>query len=99
MKPKKLPKTAERGIGVMLEQMDSKLDLVLEGQDALSARIDALETRLADLQEEMNYKFEAVFEELYLIRNELKEKVGREEFIVLEKRIIALEKRVSASRK
>lgn len=83
--------------GVLMEDLDSKLDLILEGQSALSARIDALEAKFGDLREEMNYKFDAVFEELHNIRNELKSKVSRDEFIVLEKRVMMLEKK-SASR-
>ena len=81
-----------RRFGVVLENIDSKLDLVVEGQQALDKKIDKVDEKVGGLKEEMNYKFEIVFDELRLIRNELKEKVGRDEFIVLEKRVSALEK-------
>jgi len=81
-----------RRFGVVLENIDSKLDLVVEGQQALDKKIDKVDEKVGGLKEEMNYKFEIVFDELHLIRNELKEKVGRDEFIVLEKRVSALER-------
>lgn len=84
--------TSERRFGVVLENIDSKLDLVVEGQQALDGKIDKVDKKVDDLRGEMNYKFEIVFDELRLIRNELKEKVGRDEFLVLEKRVAALEK-------
>jgi len=81
---------------VVLEGVDSKLDLVVEGLKILDHKIDKvedkLETKLEDFRKEVDYKFEIVFDELHLIRNELKEKVGRDEFILLEKRVMALEK-------
>lgn len=83
---------SERRFGVILENIDSKLDLVVEGQETLDKKIDKADKKVDDLHEEMNYKFEVVFDELHLIRNELKEKVGRDEFILLEKRVMALEK-------
>lgn len=83
---------SERHFGVILEDIDSKLDLVVEGQGTLDKKIDKVDKKVDDLHEEMNYKFGVVFDELHLIRNELKEKVGRDEFILLEKRVAALEK-------
>lgn len=83
-----------RQVGVLLESMNKKLDLLVDGQAALSVRIDRLEVKFDELQKEMNYKFETVFEELHLIREALKEKVSRQEFGLLEKRVVALEKRL-----
>ncbi len=91
---------------VVLEDIDSKLDLVVEGHRGLDKKIDIVDKKVDDLHKEMDYKFEIVFEkfdevdaqfnnvkdELYIIRNELKEKVGRDEFALLEKRVMALEK-------
>lgn len=94
MKPKKNIKQ-ERGTGVLLEQIDSKLDLVVEGQGGLNIRIDGVDKRIDEFQKDVDYKFETVFDELRLIHNELKEKVGRDEFVVLEKRLAHLEKQVS----
>ena len=86
------------GIGVVLEHIDSKLDLVVEGQHALKAQIEHVDGEVEGLREEMNYKFETVFDELHIIRNDLKEKVGRDEFVVLEKRLTQLERKIARSR-
>ncbi len=94
-------KLSERKSGVALEDLDSKLDLLLEGQSGLARRMDLLEVkvenlilRLDNLEKEMNYKFEKVFEELHLIRNNLKEKVSRDEFVALEKKVLMLERKL-----
>jgi len=130
----------DRQFGMILESIDSKLDLVVEGHETLDVKIDKVDAKVEDLRTEMNYKFEVVFEkfdevdkrfedvdkrfdevdkrfedvdkrfnevdkrfdevtdELRIIRNELKEKVGRDEFLALEKRVIILEKRLSRSK-
>ena len=89
---KKQVSISERRTGVVLEDINSKLDLVVEGVVVLDKKIEKVDGKVDDLREEMNYKFDVVFDELHLIRNDLKEKVGRDEFIILEKRVAALEK-------
>ncbi len=91
-----------RRFGVVLENIDSKLDLVVEGHKALDKKIDSNHHEFKEFKKEVNYKFDVVFErfddvtdELRLIRNELKEKVGRDEFLNLEKRVIKMEKSLS----
>jgi septation ring formation regulator EzrA len=130
---KELPQT-ERHFGVVLEDIDSKLDLVVEGHQVLDKKIEDFRGEVNEKFKEVDYKFEIVFEkfdevdkkfdevdkrfdevdkrfdevdkrfdevdkrfdevagELRVIRHELKEKVGRDEFILLEKRVAALEK-------
>jgi len=88
----------ERHIGVVLEHIDSKLDLVVEGQQALDQKIDKNHGEFREFRDEVNYKFGIVFDELHLIRNELKEKVSRDEFLMLEKRVIRLEKTAHSKR-
>jgi septation ring formation regulator EzrA len=137
---KELPQT-ERHFGVILEDIDSKLDLVVEGHQVLDKKIEDFRGEVNEKFKEVDYKFEVVFEkfdevdkkfdevdkkfdevdkrfdevdkrfdevdkrfdevdkrfdevagELRVIRHELKEKVGRDEFILLEKRVAALEK-------
>lgn len=83
---------SERHFGVILEDIDSKLDLVVEGHQGLDKEIGDFRKEVGERFDEVDYKFETVFDELRLIRNELKEKVGRDEFAFLEKRVIALEK-------
>ena len=96
----------ERHFGVVLEDIDSKLDLVVEGVGTLDGKIDRHYGEFQEFRKEVDYKFNVVFEkfdevdqrfdevtdELHVIRNELKEKVGRDEFVLLEKRVMALEK-------
>ena len=96
---------SERHFGVLLENMDSKFDLMLEGQQALDKKIDKNHQELREFRGEVDYKFGIVFEklesiddELKIIRNELKEKVGRDEFLTLEKRVIFLEKKMHSRR-
>jgi len=83
---------SERHFGVVLEDIDSKLDLVVEGHQGLDKKIEDFRGEVSERFNEVDYKFEIVFDELRLIRNELKEKVGRDEFALLEKRVMALEK-------
>lgn len=82
----------ERYLGVTLEHIDSKLDLVLDGHKALDKKIDDFKEEVGEKFKEVDYKFEVVLDELHVIRNELKEKVGRDEFVLLEKRVATLEK-------
>lgn len=89
---KKQLSPSERHFGVVLENIDSKLDLVVEGHQGLDKKIEDFRKEVGERFDEVDYKFEIVFDELHLIRNELKEKVGRDEFILLEKRVMALEK-------
>ncbi len=88
--------TSAHTAGVLLEHIDSKLDLLIEGNATLDKKINDVHTglhqELTELKKETNYKFDIVIEELHIIRNELKEKVGRDEFILLEKRVARLEK-------
>jgi hypothetical protein len=106
----------QQGLGVLLEQMDSKLDLVVESHESLDRKIDALEKNINQKFFEVDQKFgivnerldtvderfdavderfTTVLEELHLIRNDLKEKVSREEFIILEKRVLTIEKKLT----
>lgn len=78
--------------GALLENMDSKIDVLVDGHQVLDKKIEDLRDDMNKRFNEVDYKFEIVFGELRLIRNDLKEKVGRDEFIFLEKRVVMLEK-------
>ena len=96
---KKQLSSSERHSGVVLEDIDSKLDLVIEGHQGLNKKIEDFKSEVNERFNEVDYKFEIVFEkfdkidaqfsdvkdELHIIRNELKEKIGRDEFVLLEK--------------
>ena len=103
---KKQLSSSERHFGVILEDIDSKLDLVVEGLETVDKKIEDFRKEVDERFNKVDYKFKIVFEkfdkidiqfsdvkdELHIIRNELKEKVGRDEFVLLEKRVMALEK-------
>ena len=83
---------AEQKFGVILEDINSKFDLVLEGNQVLDKKIDDFRLDVDKRFNEVDYKFGVVFDELRIIRNKLKEKVGRDEFVLLEKRMAMVEK-------
>ena len=60
---------SERHFEVILEDIDSKLDLVLEGHKALDKEIGDFRKEVGEKFNEVDYKFELVFDELHLIRN------------------------------
>ena len=79
---------------VLMEDLDAKLDLVLEGYSALDKKIDLHHEELVGFREETNFKFGIVFEkfrgienELGEIRDELKNKLDREEFELFQRSI------------
>lgn len=70
---------SSRQFGVILEDIDGKLDSVLEGQQGLTARTDKIEAGLDELggkfdafQEETRGNFRSVFDYLLRIDDELK---------------------------
>ena len=96
-KKKKSKNDPTRRFGGLLENIDSKLDAVFERQKGLENQISGAENSMASNRQEIDYKFEVVLDELHLIRNDLKEKIGRDEFTVLEKRVAHLEKKIARS--
>ncbi len=60
--------------------------------EIIDKKVDRHYGEFQEFKKEVDYKFDAVFDELHLIRNELREKVSRDEFIVLEKGVAVLEK-------
>lgn len=102
MKRKKQKTFTDSQVGTLLEHVDGKIDLVVEGHKALDKKIDDFRSDVDERFHGVDYKFDVVFEkldsvesELHVIRNELKEKISRDEFQLLEKRVATLEKRAS----
>lgn len=58
-------------LGVILEDMDSKLDILVEGQGGLQRQIEHVDGKLEEFRKEANYKFEIVFEEFTDVRKDL----------------------------
>lgn len=63
---------ADQHTGVILEHIDSKVDLLVEGNHVLDKKIDTLHGEMNERFKEVDYKFGVVFDELHLIRSELK---------------------------
>ena len=59
---KKQFSVSERQFGVVLENIYSKLDLVVEGHKRLDKKIDGVDKKVDVLKTEMDYKFGVVFE-------------------------------------
>ncbi len=55
----------ERHFGVVLENIDSKLDLLVEGHQALDKKIDKNHGEFQEFRREVNYKFDVVFEKFH----------------------------------
>ena len=92
---------------VVLEDINSKFDLVLEGQQETTKRVDRLEIKVEEgfkkvdgkvdkLEGEMKAGFKLTFDHLNQIEQELhgevKSKVSLKEFGALEKRVEKLER-------
>lgn len=101
----------ERRFGVVLEHIDSKLGLVVEGHKNLDKKIDRVEKDLGEFRQETHHKFKVVEEmlvkntedieiikgDLDLIKNLIKRKVDAEEFEALERRVLLLERKAGRS--
>ncbi|MBI5306389.1 hypothetical protein HZB04_02305 [Candidatus Wolfebacteria bacterium] len=68
LKKKKINKkdltVEERHFGVILEDIDSKLDLVVKGHQSLDKKIDKNHLEFQEFRNEVNYKFKVVTETL-----------------------------------
>ncbi|MDP3697391.1 MAG: hypothetical protein Q8R55_05230 [Candidatus Taylorbacteria bacterium] len=97
MKVKKLKKDKIIEVGVLLEDFNSKFDLVAEQ----TAQIPEIKNKVDDLTEDMKTVKEDVFmmkkdmvivkTDLEFIKHALKKKVDVDEFAVLERRVSMLE--------
>ena len=93
MKIKKLKNNKTIEIGVLLEDFNSKFDLVAEQ----TAQIPDIKNRIEDLAEDMKTVKEDVIivkTDLEFIKGALKKKVDVDEFSALERRVIVLESRL-----
>jgi predicted nucleic acid-binding Zn-ribbon protein len=76
-----------RHFDVVAEDLKSEIQTVAEGVTANTERIDALSEQVAANTETL----EVIKFDIEIIKNDLKQKVGRDEFIVLERRVGILE--------
>lgn len=90
---KKLPHnkkflSTQHQLGVVLEDINSKFDQVLDGHAALDKKISGFYKEFVDFRNEANWKFEQILEELREI------KVGR--IVSLEERMKRIEQWISS---
>lgn len=78
-----------RRLGVVIEDVESKVDLVAEQHGEIIKKLDAHTEMIGNLAVDM----QVVKSDIELIKSGLRKKVDVEEFEVLEKRVAALEKR------
>ena len=88
-------------IGSLKEDFDSRVETVGEGWQAVQEKVDAtfdmvgeINVKVTELRleiEKIKKDIEIVKSDISFIKNGLKQKVDREEFVVLEKRLILLE--------
>ena len=92
---------------VLLEDLHSKFDVFGEGLIGVKDEFTGVKDELSEVRKKGDATFEEVGhlrvdmefvkDELRLIRNELKEKVDRDEFKTLETRVAYIEKRLRAA--
>lgn len=78
----------QRYLGVLGEQFSSQVKLVAESLTGVQQQLTGVREMVAKNTEDL----ELIKMELRVIRNDLKEKVGRDEFNILETRVAQLEK-------
>jgi len=79
----------QRYLGVLAENFESQLKLVIESLKGTQDQLVALREMVAKNTED----FEIIKMDLHIIKDDLTEKISREEFKIIEKRIDLLEKR------
>jgi uncharacterized protein YoxC len=57
--------------GVMIEHLDTKIEVLIDGYGALDKKIEDFRDEVNGKFKEIDYKFEAVFEDVGVLRKEL----------------------------
>ncbi len=78
----------QRYLGVLTENFESQIKLIAESVFGIQEQLIAIRDMVVKNTEDI----EMIKMDISIIKNDLKEKVGRDEFALLEKRVIALEK-------
>lgn len=83
-------------VGVLIEDFTSQIQLVAEDVSGLYGKFDSLEVkvdRMGENLESVKLDVEVIKMDIEFIKHEFKNKVARDEFIVLERRVALLESR------
>ena len=62
----------DRHAGVLFEEMNGKFDALMETYDLLDNKIDRVDAKLEAFKQEVNFKFDLVFQELRAMRLEMR---------------------------
>jgi len=87
---KELEEDFKRHISVLKEDFDNKINLLAESVSGIQEQLVAIRNMVAKNTEDI----EIIKMDISIIKNNLKEKVDRDEFIALEKRLHLLEKKL-----
>ena len=85
-------KEVNQDLGVKMEALQSDMKQVLEGVETNTQQLERLQTLPEDV-EHIRDDVEAIKVTMGIIKNDLKQKVDREEFVALEQRVVQLEAR------
>ena len=90
-------------VGVLIEDLTFQIQIVAEGvsglndkTDSLSAKVDNLEVKVDNLEVKMDKiqsDTEIIKMDMETIKHDLKNKISRDEFAILERRVALLESR------
>lgn len=87
---KKQTEEIKRHNNVLYEKFEEKIDIVSEGWETTKEKVDSTFEMVGD----MKIDLEVVKSDIAFIKNSLKQKVDKDEFISLEKRVILLENKL-----
>lgn len=79
----------QRYLGVLKEDFESQTKLIAESLIGIQKQLISIKEMIVKNTEDI----EIIKLDLYVIKNDLKEKTGRDEFKILEKRVILLERK------
>jgi hypothetical protein len=75
-------------VGIVLEEVNDKLSIIIEGNDTLELKIDRVDAKLETFRTEVNEKFDAYSEDMKSLRVG---KAEKSDISVLERRVTRLE--------
>ena len=78
----------QRYLGVVTEAIEGQIKTVAESMQGMQDQLTVIRDMVARNSEDI----ESIRMDMHIVRSDLKEKVSREEFIALEKRLIKVEK-------
>jgi hypothetical protein len=101
-KPLQTSKTdADRYVGAILEDVNHKFDVLIEGYGSIDSRLGHVETRLGHAEDKLNVtvemvgsiavNMEIVKQDIEIIKGGLRKKIDADEFSALERRVVRLE--------